>query len=493
MNGDHRNALSHCQASPRAGSDAMYETLEDTIVAISSAAGHAPRGIVRLSGPDALAIASRLFHSTAGPPLHEQVGFRRIIGTVHAGQTAPVPGEVYLFRAPHSYTRQDCAEIHTIGSPPLLAMVVNAAIDAGARPAQPGEFTARAFLAGAMDLSRAQAVAATINARTDAQLRAARKLQDGHLSRQVADWQRQLAELTALVEADIDFAEEPIEFIAPDALRTRVQALMDDIKNLCAAATGIERFDVSPTILLLGPPNAGKSSLLNALSGLDRAICSAIAGTTRDILTAPIRVGNAEALLLDAAGVHDDGDTLLREAQTKALRTAQRVDLLCLVVDLTATPSPALFDALPAAPTTPYILVANKADRVDAGHADATLQSLESLAPVRPAAAFAVSAVRGDGLDRLRAALADQLSTRDDLAEDTDVVLSARQRAALDTAAAALDRAMHEADGIGATVDRAEILAFELRVALDALKPLVGEVTTEDLLTSIFASFCIGK
>ena len=467
----------------------MYCVTDDTIVAVASSPGYAPRGIVRLSGPRAVEIVEGLFEATDRTPLSVRPGFCFVTGMVRLEGAGRLPAEVYLFRAPRSYTRQDCVEIHTIGSPAVLAMVIEAALSAGARPAQPGEFTARAFVAGAMDLSQAEAVAVAINARGDAQLRAARKMREGEVARRVIEWRDALAELTALVEAGIDFAEEPVEFITPDVLRLRLSELADRMETLRANAASAERFDVLPAVLLLGRPNVGKSSLLNALSGLDRAICSAVAGTTRDILSAPIRVGAIEAMLLDAAGLHDDADELMREAQRLALSAAEHVDLLCLVVDLTEPPDASAFDCLRSTPATPCVLAANKIDQVDDTTRDRRIALLAESAPPNVAAFCLVSARTGAGLDGLRGAIAQHLDDRDDLGEDKAVVLSIRQRACLENAAAAVQRAIGEAG----TTDRADLLALELREALDALGELTGEVTTEDLLGTIFASFCIGK
>jgi tRNA modification GTPase len=471
----------------------MFKGIDDTIVAVSSPPGWAARGIVRLSGPEAIPIADGLFTASDGVSLAQRAGFTRVMGTVRLEDGCRVPAEVYLYRAPRSYTRQDCVEVHTIGSPPVLAMVLEAVQSAGARLAEPGEFTARAFLSGAMDLSRAEAVAAAIQARSDTQLRAARKLQEGELSRRIVAWRERLAGLLGLVEADIDFAEEPIEFITPAALRGQLSELAREIEDLQHQAESTERFEVLPTILLVGRPNAGKSCLMTALSGLDRAICSAVAGTTRDILSAPIKLGSIEAMLLDAAGLHDDADELIRQAQQRVLSTAEHVDLLCLVVDLAEEPDEAAFHCLRSVRATPCVLAANKIDLLDHAESERRAARLVGTAPPSVKGVYPVSALWGTGLDSLRQVMAEQLGDRDDLAEDKAIALSARHRRALQTAGAALARAVSEAKAIGATIDRADVLAFELREALDALGEIIGEVTTDDLLGTVFANFCIGK
>jgi tRNA modification GTPase len=471
----------------------MLPEVNDTIVAVASPPGHAARGIVRLSGPEALVIGDRVFRADDDRPLSEQRGFRRREGRLFVGDDLFVPAEAWIFRAPRSYTGQDCLELHTIGSPALLAIVVEAARAAGARPARPGEFTARAFLSGTMDLARAEAVAATIHARSNTQLRAARRMGEGALARQVHAWRQRLAELTALVEADIDFAEEPIEFITLDRLEREAQTLIREMDALRRDAAQAERFDVLPTILLLGRPNSGKSTLLNALSGLDRAICSAMAGTTRDFLTAPVNLGPFEAQMLDAAGLTADADELIRRAGERVLARAEHVDALCLVVDVSGPVEPGAFDCLAGARSVPCVIAANKVDLLDAPAHAQRLASLPTPGQTGIRAVCAVSGLTGHGLDELRMALARALGDHDALGEDTAVVLSSRQQSCLQAAAEAMRRVSTEAAACGQTLDRAELLAFELRAALSALDDIAGAVTTEDLLETVFSSFCIGK
>ncbi|MGB2985991.1 MAG: GTPase, partial [Phycisphaerae bacterium] len=320
----------------------MLDRLDDTIVAISSAPGYGMLGIVRLSGPDAIAIVDGMAVMGANESLAGRPAWTCVTGEVLIDADRGLPAVFNVFRAPHSYTSQDIVEIHTVGSPPALELVRRRAIELGAVPAEPGEFTARRFLSGVMDLASAEAVAGVIRARTDTQLRASRRMMDGTLAKQITDARSELAELVALVEADIDFSEEPIDFITPDALRDRLDKIAEQLQQLLEGATSAERFDVLPHILLFGAPNAGKSSLMNRLSGTSRAICTAAAGTTRDILSAPIKVGRGEAILLDAAGVDvwdrlpsRSEDEIIVEACARTLATAEQVDLVCVVVDLT--------------------------------------------------------------------------------------------------------------------------------------------------------------
>jgi tRNA modification GTPase len=473
----------------------MYASSDDTIVAISSAPGHALRGLVRLSGPAAIAIADRVFSiastsaSAVDNPartLQDAAGFRAYDGRVNLEEDVTLPATALLFRAPRSYTRQDLVELHTTGSPPVLEMLVERCIAAGARPAEPGEFTARAFLSGAMTLPAAEGIAATIRARNDGQLRAARRLLRGELTDRVHAWRDQLADTLALVVADIDFAEEPIDFIRPDQLRAAIGKIQVELEGLIADTDAGARTEVVPRILLLGPPNAGKSTLLNALSGMDRAITSAVAGTTRDVLEAPVRLGKYDAVLLDAAGIDEDPDEILSAGRARAFDTATRVELVALVADATVPLDVDRMRELAVRGGAPTVLVLTKIDQISSGKA-----ALPSSAPADLGPVAIVSAVTGEGLDELRAVLAAQI---DDVAtEGAGLLVSARQRAALSDAHAALARAAELAAGAASTLDCAEFLAAELQEALNAFAALTGAITTEDLLGRIFANFCIGK
>ncbi len=467
----------------------MLDRLDETIVAVSSAPGRAPLGIVRLSGPRALAIGQRMSRTDDGKPLGGRPGSTRTPGQVAIDDDLTLPTEIYLFRQPHSYTRQDLIEFHTIGSPSVLDLVRTRAMTLGAIQAEPGEFTARAFLSGSMSLTTAEAVAGVIRAQSDTQLRAARRMMDGALAGKLVDVRSELAELTGLVEADIDFAEEPIDFISPSALRDRLDVVRGGLATLLAGSTSTERFDTIPHVLLLGAPNAGKSSLVNRLSGTRRAICAAVAGTTRDILSAPARLGRTEAILLDSAGVDQSADEILTQARAITMATAERVDLVCIVVDLTS-PDEALLKEARALDLPPTILVANKCDLLPPETLEETAADLANagFGPV-----VSVSALTGHSLNALRDAMHVALGEATTTTLGESILVTERQREAIETATAAIARAIQLAETATETIDCADLLAFELRESLDALGAVTGEVTTEDLLGQVFANFCIGK
>ncbi len=459
----------------------MYDIINDTIVAISSPPGRAVRGVVRCSGPDSVGMAASQFDADETDDLAGSSGFRRYRGGVTIGDDCEVPGELYVFRGPRSYTRQDLVEFHVAGAPPVLSMLCERLIALGARQAQAGEFTARAFLNGAMDLTQAEAVAGMIRARSDAQLHAANELMHGRLRARVDDIIESLAELTALVEADIDFAEEPIDFISPAEMATRLASVRVELEAWLSSAASAERFEVLPRVVLVGPSNAGKSTLMNRLTGMDRSICSPMAGTTRDTLSAPMRIGHGEVLLIDSAGVDDEASGLMRMAAERSLEAARQADIRCLVFDVSTS-----WDDLPVLVNRhrPHLLVANKIDLIE----PACVPPMTYTSPC-----CRISAMTGDGIDDLRRSIDEQLNLPDvDLSDET-VLLNARHQQAIRDGLASIANAESLTAGIEHISESADLIAFEIRDALDALGAIAGSVTTEDLLGRIFGSFCIGK
>ncbi len=471
----------------------MYNVLDDTIAAISSAIGHSPRGIVRLCGPQAVAIADRLFAPDDPPALSARPGHTCFLGRLRLSPPEPtpsLPAEAYLFRAPRSYTQQDIVELHTLGAPPILSVTLQHCFASGARLAEPGEFTARAFFSGRLDLSEVEGVGALIHAESDAQLRAGERLLHGALSRQARALQDRLSDVLALVEADIDFAEEPIDFIRPDELRRRLQAIADDLRALLTSSLSSERIETLPRVMLLGSPNVGKSSLLNRLSGLDRAICSVLPGTTRDVLSAPLEMPHSEAILVDAAGLGRTETYIDRLADAAVHDAVRQADVLLFVVDLSQQPMHPCFELLEDLPDRPTIVLANKVDLV----APAELpECLRAIAPPRRAPVLAVSALTGAGCDALVAEI-ERVLHAEPTAPGADLIaLNGRHRHALTSAADAIGRAVALTTGLTETLDAAELIAIELRQASDDLGQIAGQVVTDELLGRIFEGFCIGK
>jgi tRNA modification GTPase len=436
----------------------------DTIAAISSAVGPAARMIVRMSGDQAHAIAASLAPAAAldhASATRATILFDRL--------TLPI--WIYTFHGPHSYTGEHLIELHLPGNPLLARMVLDECIRCGARFAEPGEFTARAYFNGRFDLAAAEGVAATISAQNEAELQAARQLLGGELARRLRPLMDSLAQTLALVETGIDFSDEDVTFIAGDQLDARIARVDQALAELVGSTARFERLAHEPQIVLVGRPNAGKSTLLNALAGRDRAVVSPVAGTTRDVVSADVRLARGIVKLLDVAGldemrepVHGTAGEIARQMRERAMQTVETSDLVVLVRD------PADTAALPYLPRRPDLVVQSK---LDLGH------------DVASDNAIPVSAHTGANVNQLRARL-DELAFGD-TAHRPSLALNARHLAAIAEARTAMDRARTNVHA------GPEIVALDLREALDALGTVLGQVSPDDVLGQIFSTFCIGK
>ena len=453
---------------------------DDTIVAVSSAVGASARGIVRLSGPDSLRCVSDVFGSNE---LADTKSFCHVFGRCRLSETISCGAEVYVFRSGHSYTTQDMAELHLPGSIPILRMVVEALINSGARMAQPGEFTARAFFNGRIDLTEAEAVASAISARSDGQLRAAERLLAGELHNRSSRLAHRLAELLAMVEANIDFSEEEIDFATVEQLLIQIKSIKADLEELLHNSVNWAELEHLPQVVLAGPANSGKSSLVNRLVGIDRSIVSGIAGTTRDMLTAPLSLADGECMLIDTAGLGQTADTLAEETQQLTRNSIAVCDLLVWVVDITELDGADI--TIPADLKLPkhVIVVCNKIDLID------SVPEVYKNAADR--AVLLVSVLEGDNVDSLRDMIGDILASEMNVeCSGEALALTVRQRRALMSCQHSLCDAIGLASGMEF---QPELLAVELREALDYLGSISGELVTEDILGHIFSRFCVGK
>jgi tRNA modification GTPase len=468
----------------------MFNQLDDTIIAISSPPGMGVRGVIRLSGPRAMVLADSIFDRDDNQSLFAMAGHHCIAGRIRV-DGGSIPAEAYVFRAPASYTRQDVVELHSVGSPPVLAVLLDALVTAGARPADPGEFTARAYFNGALDLTRVEGVSAIIHASNDSQLRASEALLHGGLSKRSTALRDQLADLLALIEAEIDFVEEPIEFISRQELEATIGGVTGQIDNLLRLSQEIERLEVLPEVLLIGRPNAGKSTLFNRLTGMDRAIRSAVAGTTRDVIRAPLTVPGGEIMLADTAGLSGDADEsdavgILAEQATH--RSMASADLLMMVIDVTHRPAETAAKMREVIGARPACWVFNKIDQIPARQRADLWVGIGTGNHSLP-----VSSLTGDGVEHLKAHIGRFFFTEAGSHGGELLALSLRQRTALQDAQAALIRAREIIVQIPRISERIELIAVEIREAMNALSLLTGQVATEELLGRIFSRFCIGK
>jgi tRNA modification GTPase len=465
--------------------------LTDTIIAVSSpATGGGIRAIIRLSGPSAW----RLAREVVELPAEAGVGYHGslVLPLLHARH--PFAAAI-LFKGPRSFTGEDVAELHVPNSPALVRACMDRMLDCGGadvRLAGPGEFSARAFFNGKIDLTEAEGIAATINAGTEIELRAATSLREGTLHKQIQRHANELGNLLAMVEAGIDFSdEEGVRFIDGEELGSRLSQNVAGVQWWLAHAVRIDRLDRLPTVVLIGEPNVGKSSLINALAGRDRSITSEIAGTTRDMLSVVIPTPRGEVRLVDVPGEElptDDLRKQMMEARERALMEAD------LVLDIVASETEVISGLLGSVRYgADYYTVQNKVDLLP----PAAVRTFEYLEDSGDFMTFRgefqmVSAKTGWNIENLREAIGKLAHRRQTISQQIPA-LNQRHRILLQGAKEALHDAESwvDTENMGAT--RHELLAADLRRALDLLGQITGIISPDDVLGRIFSQFCIGK
>jgi tRNA modification GTPase len=465
---------------------ALLRSDTDTIAAVSTPRGEGGIGVIRISGPNALPIAERLFHPSRRRRYRPQRSHMLTHGVIRSPETGHVVDEalVAYFRAPNTYTGEEMIEIHGHGGTLVLNRILELVCDAGARPANPGEFTQRAFLNGRLDLAQAEAVADVIAAKTEWSLRAATAQLRGSLSREVEELRRTLIALLAEVEAQVDFPDEDLDFEATEALMQQVHSVDDAIRRLLADAEQGRILRDGLNVVIVGKPNVGKSSLLNALLREERAIVTPIPGTTRDVIEDYLNLRGIPVRLSDTAGIRATVDPVEVEGVARSHRQAASADLLLIVLDTSRPLDGDDATILESSSGRPRLLVLNKSDLTPVWSADAL-----NAYGVDGRSVAAISLTTGDGVEAFLDMLVKRALGNRGLGAEPPLVTNVRHRQALLDASCALS---HVVDSLrmGASP---ELVAVDLRGALNAVGLIVGETATDDLLDRIFSRFCVGK
>jgi tRNA modification GTPase len=443
----------------------------DTIAAISTPIGEGAIALVRISGPDAIRIANKIFRGKEAPPkFASHVQYLGEIVTESGGLIDEAMMSIH--RAPASYTGEDIVEISCHGGTLVTAKVLEVCLRAGARGARPGEFTERAFLNGKMDLTQAEAVIDLIRARTDLALRSATEQLEGKLGEEIQSIRSALVDLLAHIEATIDFSEEGIAPDEGDKLRGRLDSVREQIIALLATADQGRILREGVRVVIYGATNAGKSSLLNRLLGYERVIVSAAHGTTRDTIEETVNLRGVPIRLLDTAGIRTSTSEIEREGIARTERSLQKADLRLHIIDRNA-PRPVHFENSTA--NGNEILVLNKGDLPE--HDD-----------WRNSNALRISCATGDGLNALESEILSRIGNRN-LRPENALAINLRHRDCLRRALEGCDRARKTMEDTKSP----EYIAVDLNDALRAVGEVIGTVGVEQILDSVFGQFCIGK
>lgn len=449
--------------------------LDDTIVAIATPPGRGGIGVVRLAGPDARGIAIpllRLKHALEpGKSLYAEL-------------IEPESGErideavVAWFAKPHSYTTDDIVEISTHGSPVVLRHVVELATAGGARLAEPGEFTMRAFLNGRIDLTQAEAVRDLIESQTLFQAKVAAQQLEGSVSRRLQPVKQKLVELIAAMEAGIDFAEDDVSLLPSREIQSRIEAVREPLDHMRASFAYGRMVHEGMTLAIVGRPNVGKSSLFNRLVERERAIVTATPGTTRDLVTETVALGGIPLKLVDTAGIRHSSDEAESIGIRKSYEALAEAEIVLVVLDSGVEVSDEDRELLAACAASRTLAVANKSDLPHA-HTP-VLNGLR---------VFPASALTGEGIDSLRQAILLELSGNAGAEHESGFLTNIRQQRLVEESLHSLQAAKRAA---GSKIPH-EMIMLDLYGALRPLDAITGETTTDDILSLIFSSFCIGK
>lgn len=449
---------------------------QDTIIALSTPPGSGAIGVIRLSGATAIYLTNQVF---VGKDLEKQASHTLHFGLIKDGERMIDEVVVSLYVAPKSYTKENVVEISCHGSNYIIQQIINLLIKKGARAAKPGEFTLRAFLNGAFDLSQAEAVADLIASDSKASHEVAMQQMRGGFANELKDLRKQLIHFASMIELELDFAEEDVEFANREQLRSLILKLTSHISHL------INSFEVGNVIkngvpvVIAGKPNVGKSTLLNALLNEERAIVSDIAGTTRDTIEDEININGVVFRFIDTAGLRETADVIEAKGVERSLEKMKQAKLIIYMVDAQEEPSEVLkqLEELQKQPI-PYLFVVNKADLLDTDKKEKYTELEAQL----------ISAKDRVGIDVLEKALLEKVHLSHINTSET-LVTNVRHVEALKQTQNALHRVLNNIDNPVTS----DFLAMDIKQALHYLGEITGTVTTDDLLDNIFTKFCIGK
>jgi tRNA modification GTPase len=464
----------------------MNQTPFDTIAAVSTPAGEGGIGIVKISGEKALPITQRIFfpHRKRGN-LSNRDSFNMSLGYIKDGKRTIDEVLVSVMNRPHTYTREDIVEINCHGGAVAVNEVLRLVLKEGARLAEPGEFTKRAFINGRIDLSQAEAVLDIVRAKTSRSLEAAMDLLKGGLSKKVDHLASELKEILTLLEATIDFPEEEdIPQIHQKKIKARLEGIREELENLISSFDTGKIFRDGILTVIAGKPNVGKSSIMNAFLRFDRAIVTPIPGTTRDIITEQLNIGGIPFILADTAGITETKSIVEIEGVKRSKSYMDMAGLLLLVFDGSDEEDERDIDIAERARVVPHITVVNKIDLPQKLDYERFIKKTNISGPP-----ICISAKNGTGLKELEIRMMEKVKSGRVDGDYTLMVTNTRHYDLLRKATGELNHATKAiTQGKGA-----ELLAFDIRSAMDVLGEITGRVTSRDILENIFRNFCIGK
>lgn len=460
---------------------------DDTIAAISTPLGEGGIGIVRISGKDSLTIAGQIFILPKNKLVQDTKSFQLVYGYIIDPITREKVDEVLLslMRSPHSYTKEDVVEINCHGGMISLTKILEIVLGLGARLASPGEFTKRAFLNGRIDLSQAEAVLDLIRSKTDESRRIALDQLQGGLSEKITSLRDRVMDICVHIEAYIDFPEDEIETDSKQELGTSLEDISQKLLMLLKTYEEGRFFREGLSTAIVGRPNVGKSSLLNALLQKDRAIVTEIPGTTRDIIEEYLNIKGLPLRIMDTAGIREVKDLAEKEGVKRSLQSIENADLVLALFDRSEPLQEEDFEVLKRIKDKNTIFVLNKCDLPAAFDR----RIFSSFVPQPSSLFLNISATRGDGIEELKDAIFGSCLKNWKEAREGVVVTNLRHKTAIQNAHASLTNAMKALS----ENQPIEIIALELRDSLEKLGEIVGAITTEDILERIFNEFCIGK